>query len=325
METSNSGAKEFEGQVAGHGSSILILPNDTLLKRSCATEIDFYRIAEEKNIPLKKFMPKCYNFDPSFEVIKEKYIPANDTTLYINMENLLLPFKHPTIMDLKLGTRLYDDNANEEKKQRMIKNAASTTSLKTGLKICGLHITDKSTKSVLKFDKKYGRALKEGNLAHGILRFLLNFTGDTYRGVTNDQFEEDMDQKVFEEKPSEYTLGFLQEVLHQTYQLKEAVLKSHVRIYGGSLCLIYETIDVEEEMKKYEQAKHQQEGEEEGEEKGSREPYHYPFSFHFIDFAHASFVDPELGEDPSLMTGIDRLISILEKYIHEMGGSKMKL
>jgi len=134
-----------------------------------------------------------------------------------------------------------------------------------------------------------------------------------------------MDQKVFEEKPSEYTLGFLQEVLHQTYQLKEAVLKSHVRIYGGSLCLIYETIDVEEEMKKYEQAKHQQEGEEEGEEKGSREPYHYPFSFHFIDFAHASFVDPELGEDPSLMTGIDRLISILEKYIHEMGGSKMKL
>jgi len=315
MGTSNSGAKEFEGQVAGHGSSILILPNDTLLKRSCSAEIEFYRIAEEKNIPLKKFMPKCYNFDPSFEVIKEKYIPANDTTLYINMENLLLPFKHPTIMDLKLGTRLYDDHANEEKKQRMIKNAASTTSLKTGLKICGLHITDKSTKSVLKFDKKYGRALKEGNLAHGILRFLLNFTGDTYRGVTNDQFEEDMDQSVFNVRPSEYTLGFLQEVLHQTYQLKEAVMKSHVRIYGGSLCLIYETIDVEEEMKKYEQAN----------SSSKDKTYHYPFSYHFIDFAHASFVDPELGEDPSLMTGIHRLISILEKYHHEKGEIKMKL
>ncbi len=72
MGTSNSGVKEFDGQVAGHGSSILILPNNTLLKQSCSTEIEFYRLAEEKNIPLKKFMPKCYNFDPSFEDIKSK-------------------------------------------------------------------------------------------------------------------------------------------------------------------------------------------------------------------------------------------------------------
>jgi len=324
MSSTNEETRIFDGQVAGHGN-ILVLPNETLVKRSSQTEIDFYKLVEDKNLPIRKFMPKCYNFDPSFIKIKEKYIKADDNEYYINMENLLLPFKNPTIMDLKLGTRLYDDNANEEKKQRMILNAASTTSLKTGLKICGLHITNKSDKTVKKFDKKYGRALKEGNLANGILRFLLNFTEDGYKNCTVNSFEEDMDQNLFNLRPSKYTLGFIQEVLNQTYQLKEAITESPVRIYGCSICLIYETIDVKKEMEKYEKANKEAE-EEAGNEmnnedddsiKKVQDQYQYPFSFHLIDFAHASYIDPKLGEDPSLKTGIDRLISILEKYIYE--------
>lgn len=137
----------------------------------------------------------------------------------------------------------------------------------------------------------------------------MNFTEDCYENVTVDNFEEEMDQKIFEKKPSKYTLGFLQEVLNQTYQLKEAVMESPVRIYGCSLCLIYETINVKEEIKKFEQI-----------DQDESDEYQYPFSFHLIDFAHATYVNPELGEDPSLMTGIDRLISILEKYIYENGG-----
>jgi len=117
-----------------------------------------------------------------------------------------------------------------------------------------------------------------------------------------------MDQEIFKQSPSSYTLGFIREILENTYQLKEAILQSHVRIYGCSICLIYETIDVEEEMKKFEEKKAKND---------PNDPYHYPISYHVIDFAHATFVDPSEGEDPSLMTGVNRLISLLEKYIQK--------
>jgi len=333
MEVIHHDTKIFDGQVAGHGN-ILQLPNDSLVKVSSQTEIDFYKIVEEKNIPIKNFMPKCYNFDPYFEEVKEKYLPKDSDKVYINMENLLSPYKNPSVMDLKLGTRLYDDNASEEKKQRMILNAASTTSLKTGLKICGLRITDKSDKLVKKFDKKYGRALKEENLGNGILRFLLNFSEEGYKNVTVNNFEEEMDQGIFNIKPSKYTLGFLQEVLNKTYQLKETIMESPVRIYGCSLCIIYETINVEEEIEKFEKSQSLKnkilysmdsfnaDSEDQGGNntfKNNQYNYQYPFSYHLIDFAHANLVDPKLGEDPSMMKGIDRLISILEKYIYEKG------
>ncbi|ORX83677.1 SAICAR synthase-like protein [Anaeromyces robustus] len=336
MEVIHPDTQIFDGQVAGHGN-ILQLPNDTLVKVSSQTEIDFYKIVEEKNIPIKKFMPKCYNFDPYFEEVKEKYLPKEDNKIYINMENLLSSFKNPTVMDLKLGTRLYDDNASEEKKQRMILNAASTTSLKTGLKICGLRITDKSDKTVMKFDKKYGRALNENNLANGVLRFLLNFSEEGYKNVTVNNLEEEMDQEIFNIKPSKYTLGFLQEILNKTYQLKETIMESPVRIYGCSLCIIYETINVEEEIKKFEKSQSlknkiinsnesintndidSDNHDDYNSSKNDQYHYQYPYSYYLIDFAHANLVDPELGEDPSMMKGIDRLISILEKYIYEKG------
>jgi len=81
MSESNLNTKVFDGQVAGHGN-ILILPNETLIKRSCKTEIDFYKLVEDKNLPIRKFMPKCYNHDPSFDEIK-KNLYQQMTTLYI--------------------------------------------------------------------------------------------------------------------------------------------------------------------------------------------------------------------------------------------------
>jgi len=65
----NEEAKIFDGQVAGHGN-IVVLPNGTLLKLSTETELEFYKLVEDNNIPLGKFMPKCYNYEPGFEQIK---------------------------------------------------------------------------------------------------------------------------------------------------------------------------------------------------------------------------------------------------------------
>jgi len=64
------------------------------------------------------------------------------TTIHsIVLENLANRFSKPNILDIKLGTRLYDDDASEEKKARMIKTAAATTSLTTGIRLTGFQVS----------------------------------------------------------------------------------------------------------------------------------------------------------------------------------------
>jgi len=65
----NGNVKTFDGQVAGHGG-ILQLPNGSLIKGTNNVELNFYKIVKDYNLPLKKFMPECYNFDPSFQKIQ---------------------------------------------------------------------------------------------------------------------------------------------------------------------------------------------------------------------------------------------------------------
>ena len=57
------------------------------------------------------------------------------------LENLSHGFKKPCVLDLKLGTQLYDDNASEEKKVRLGAVAANTTSGPLGIRLTGFQVT----------------------------------------------------------------------------------------------------------------------------------------------------------------------------------------
>ena len=49
-------------------------------------------------------------------------------------------FVKPNILDIKLGTVLYDDGASAEKRARMEKTARETTSLATGVRLTGFQV-----------------------------------------------------------------------------------------------------------------------------------------------------------------------------------------
>ena len=51
------------------------------------------------------------------------------------LENLSSSFSKPNVVDIKLGTILYEDDALPEKRERMIKVAKATTSHETGITI----------------------------------------------------------------------------------------------------------------------------------------------------------------------------------------------
>lgn len=62
------------------------------------------------------------------------------TTHSIVLENLSHRFMKPNILDIKLGTTLFDNEASEEKKARMIEKAQETTSFETGIRLTGFQV-----------------------------------------------------------------------------------------------------------------------------------------------------------------------------------------
>ena len=58
----------------------------------------------------------------------------------IVLENLTDYFSIPNICDIKLGKILHDDDATEEKRERMIKSAMDTTSYSTGMRFTGFKV-----------------------------------------------------------------------------------------------------------------------------------------------------------------------------------------
>lgn len=62
----------------------------------------------------------------------------------IVLENLAYPFIKPNILDIKLGTVLYDEYATPEKRQRMENTARVTTSLETGIRLTGFQVCSSS-------------------------------------------------------------------------------------------------------------------------------------------------------------------------------------
>lgn len=58
----------------------------------------------------------------------------------IVLENLSYPFLKPNILDVKLGTLLYDEDASPEKKERMDKAARDTTTHETGIRLTGFQV-----------------------------------------------------------------------------------------------------------------------------------------------------------------------------------------
>jgi hypothetical protein len=59
----------------------------------------------------------------------------------IVLQDLSHPYTHPCILDIKLGTKLYDRDASEAKKLRMEKKAKECSSWDTGMRMTGFQVS----------------------------------------------------------------------------------------------------------------------------------------------------------------------------------------
>jgi 1D-myo-inositol-tetrakisphosphate 5-kinase/inositol-polyphosphate multikinase len=106
-----------------------------------------------------------------------------ETNLAVVLENAAHGFVKPNIMDVKLGVRLWADDAAEEKKIRFDKVTEETTHKELGFRVAGMRVwqghgakgSDIDEEGYKIYDKNYGRfSIHRGNVHEAFKNFVFS-------------------------------------------------------------------------------------------------------------------------------------------------------
>ncbi|KAL8867446.1 MAG: hypothetical protein Q9174_005660, partial [Haloplaca sp. 1 TL-2023] len=119
-------------------------------------------------------------------VVEKSWKPSGGgkitTDQAIVLENIAAAFKKPNILDLKLGARLWDDNAPPAKRAKLDKVAEETTSGSLGFRIAGMRTwngpavdgnVSLSHDGYRVYDKNYGQSFSADNVRQGFTDFFM--------------------------------------------------------------------------------------------------------------------------------------------------------
>ena len=169
---------------------------------------------------------------PGTMVVENAWAPSNGTRIHTDsavvLENVAAGFKKPNILDVKLGARLWAEDAPLAKRVKLDKVAEETTSKPLGLRIAGMRLYQgppgSGTESVAPdgyrlCDKSYGRT----------------FSAETI----NQGFEE-----YFQLKKGVKAKGQIRKVIKRFLEdlraMESVIEKEESRMYSASLLFVYE-------------------------------------------------------------------------------------
>lgn len=151
-------------QASGHHE--LFFEGDRLAKAGVRVEMDFYdRVfsPEQTNrdiIALRTLMPNYYGRQM-----------RGDTELMV-MENLCFNMTHPCILDVKLGTVTWFEDAAAKKVKSKSGKADRTTSSQLGFRIAGRVYKDQEGNQSARWDKNDKFAINSGNVMENFVNFV---------------------------------------------------------------------------------------------------------------------------------------------------------
>ncbi|KAI6110865.1 hypothetical protein EDD16DRAFT_1809145 [Pisolithus croceorrhizus] len=266
----------LSSQVGGHAGIQTTEDGSLLLKSALPRELEFYQLIRDGVSPdidaatttvsgLKPLLPWIPKFlsvlslgNHPVDNLPEMYVlhdlpgcvQPKGTTTTIVLGNLTHGFRKPCILDVKLGTVLYDVDAPPEKQERMIRTAASTTSLSTGICLTGFQVYANDHPNPKITPKKYGKTIKPEHLPDGIARFFpfripvaptrvppsipaaSNIPPSDDVATTPDDIQPGL--------PPHILFVLLTRLLEALGRLRAALSTAEVRIVGGSVLIIYE-------------------------------------------------------------------------------------
>ena len=169
---------------------------------------------------------------PGTMVVENAWAPSNGGKIHTDsavvLENLSAHFKKPNILDVKLGSRLWANDAPIAKRVKLDKVAEETTSNPLGLRIEGMNIyqgalgntVGNATSDGYRFyDKSYGRSLTTGTIVGGFEEYFQVGDGVKAKGPI---------RKV------------IRRFMENLRSMESALEKEESRMYSASLLFVYE-------------------------------------------------------------------------------------
>jgi 1D-myo-inositol-tetrakisphosphate 5-kinase/inositol-polyphosphate multikinase len=240
-----------------------------------------------------------------------------DTELAIVLENVLAGFTKPNFVDVKLGSRLWADDAPLAKRAKLDKVASETTSGSLGFRVAGMKIWHPEGLGEYKvYDKFYGRHLTPEKVKDAFTTLLC------------------LDQKTESRSVVEDVIANIEDAVSTVEQI---VANQESRMYSASLLFVYEgdpkarkvaieaaleqtrrNRDGHDSSNKTQGGRSEEDGEDEGDD-GQEDEQIEPklFDLKMIDFAHAAWT-PGQGPDENMLTGIRSLQKVLKELMKEV-------
>jgi inositol-polyphosphate multikinase len=244
-----------------------------------------------------------------------------DTGLSIVLENITAGFTRPNVIDLKLGARLWADDAPEAKRRTLDEVSDTTTSGSLGFRIAGMrvHRPEATSKEEMRFvehievegdgymasSKLYGRAFNADNIGEAFVEY---FGG-----------------KEALRKPNGAGL-VVKRLAREVEGLVSVLEKEESRMYSASILMIYEGDERAMEAALDEEKGRAETGardlandneEDEGSGGDSDEQRLKVHDMRLIDFAHARWSIGQ-GPDENALQGVRSVLKILERLFAEV-------
>ncbi|WVW79161.1 hypothetical protein I302_101127 [Kwoniella bestiolae CBS 10118] len=269
-------------QVAGHDGVMSDASGSLVIKPALAREIAFYQTlnSSDREDPIRRLKPFVPKFLGTLR-LEGQLSSAGDVQRLegkeevpesVVLENLSYAFTHPSILDVKLGTVLYDPDASEEKKQRMDKQARETTTHELGIRFTGCTTWHAPTQSYILTPKSFGKSIKPAQLPEGMVRFFPSSSDsiasllpptppadrsvegapavsvDTSGGIPPTPITASNSTSVPSEGqtykdhsiPSTLLVKVLNIILEEIDRLVSVLSELEIRFVGGSLLIVYE-------------------------------------------------------------------------------------
>ncbi|GLB35601.1 putative inositol phosphokinase (IPK) family protein [Lyophyllum shimeji] len=325
---STSAAKPLTSQVGGHAGVLATEDGSLIIKPALPLEVQFYQALQQSPSleALRPFIPKFYGMlKLEGQLDEEKSAEEGNISVTpvdapqkesLVLENISHPFLKPNILDIKLGTALYDEDAPPAKVERMIETAKNTTSSETGIRLTGFQVYNNTTSEPVITPKSYGKSIKPADLPNGIARFFPvgamppKEGGEAPDGVSPSGL------------PLTTLLPLLRGIREDIEEIREVCAELEMRMVGASLLIVYEA-DWERaeaglkylEQDSDEESEDEEEEDEEGD--GQKKRPGPPYIVKLIDFAHTR-LKPGQGADEGVLLGMDTVLKLIDGRIAQL-------
>jgi len=197
-------------QVGGHnGASALLFRDGKVYKPTtvCPREAEFYRCVLKGDVP-EGLTPHCYGFE---DITDEKYGTQN----YVIMQDVTKKYKHPCVLDLKIGTQTWDADCTPKKLEGHKKRDMETTTATLGFRFCGMKVWSPKKEDYERFPKNYGwTCFEDAQMISALRQFFLS----------DDHVRVDVIEAYLKALP----------------QIREFVSKGLWTLYASSVLFVYE-------------------------------------------------------------------------------------